>query len=107
MDTLVVLMGVGTLRQTVRSLLAHGRDAATPVAVIQEGTLPGERIATGTLATIAKRVRCSGIHPPAVIVVGEVATFRSALLPGASALAVGRSGRPPSKLAAAARKAPL
>ena len=70
-------------------------------------TLPGERIVTGTLATIAKRVRCFGIHPPAVIVAGEVATFGSALRPGASALAVGRSGRPPSKLAAAARKAPL
>lgn len=81
MDTLVVLMGVGTLRQTIRSLVAHGRYPATPVAVIQEGTLPGERIVTGTLANIVERVERSDVRPPAVIVVGEVAKLRSALRP--------------------------
>lgn len=80
MDTLVVLMGVETLGQTTRSLLAHGREPGTPVAVIQEGTLIGERIVTGTLADIADRVKCSSVCPPAVIVVGAVAGMRSTLI---------------------------
>ncbi len=103
MDTLVVLMGVGTLRQTVRSLLAHGRDAATPVAVIQDGTLPGERIVAGTLSSIAERVKRSGVRPPAVIVIGEVAKLRNTLRP--TSIRSEPIWPTASKLAAAGRKA--
>ncbi len=78
-DTLVFLMGTGRLAEIAEQLIAHGRDAATPAAVIEWGTLPRQRTATGTLATIAGAVRAAGIEPPAVTVVGEVARLRDEL----------------------------
>ncbi len=57
MDTAVVLMGGARLEEVTDGLVAAGRDVATPAAVVQEGTLPGERQVRGTLATIAGIVR--------------------------------------------------
>ena len=88
-DTLVVLMGVDTLKNTVRSLLRCGRDPATPVAVIQEGTMPGEQVVTGTLADIAARARRAGVRPPATTVIGEVVHLRETLRTSA-----GEAGEP-------------
>lgn len=78
-DTLVVLMGVGTLRTTVTQLLRHGRANTTPCAVIEWGTLPRQRTVTGTLSTIVRRCAAARVRPPAVIVVGEVARLRRRL----------------------------
>ena len=78
-DTLVFLMGTGRLREIARQLIDHGRPPATPAAVIEWGTLPRQRTAAGTLATIADAVREAGIEPPAVTVVGEVARLRDGL----------------------------
>ncbi|HEX5478854.1 MAG TPA: uroporphyrinogen-III C-methyltransferase [Dehalococcoidia bacterium] len=78
-DTLVFLMGTERLAQIAERLVENGRDAAAPVAVIEWGTLPRQRVATGTLATIAQAVREAGIRPPAVTVVGEVARLRDDL----------------------------
>ncbi len=75
-DTLVVLMGVGTLRTTVEQLIHHGRPSATPCAVIEWGTWPRQRTVVGTLSAIAKACRRARVAPPAVIVVGEVVRFR-------------------------------
>jgi uroporphyrinogen III methyltransferase/synthase len=72
-------MGTERLAQIARRLVDHGRDASTAVAVIEWGTLPRQRVATGTLATIAEVVRAAGIRPPAVTVVGEVARLRDGL----------------------------
>lgn len=76
-DTLVVLMGVSPLKQIVTVLLTKGRPAATPAAVITEGTTPRQQIVTGTLADIGERA--NGLEPPAVLVVGEVVRLREAL----------------------------
>ncbi|MGV1005340.1 MAG: uroporphyrinogen-III C-methyltransferase [Candidatus Nanopelagicales bacterium] len=70
--TLIFLMGVATLRQTAAELIAHGRPARTPVAVIEDGTLPTQRTTVGTLANIADQAEKVGVRNPAVIVVGEV-----------------------------------
>lgn len=71
--TLVLLMGVATLRQTTSQLMAAGRPAATPVAIIAEGWLPGQQVVIGTLADIAgKSAIASLAGRPCVIVVGEV-----------------------------------
>ena len=72
LNTLVVLMGVSTLPRVVRSLLSNGRDPETPVAVIQEGTLPTERVVSGTLASISRLTAIEEIRAPATIIVGEV-----------------------------------
>ena len=75
-DTLVCLMGVERLREIVAELIAHGRAPETPVALIQDGTRPSQRVVTGTLATIAERAAGAGIRPPATAVVGDVVRLR-------------------------------
>jgi len=76
-DTLVILMGVATLPRIAARLLAAGRPADTPAAVIQRGTTENETTVVGTLADIAER--SAGLSSPAVIVIGEAVAFRSAL----------------------------
>ena len=70
MDTSVVLMGGALLEEVTKGLMAAGRDGTTPAAVVQEGTLPGERQVRGTLATIAGVVRDEGLRAPMVLIVG-------------------------------------
>lgn len=70
--TLVLLMGVGTLRRTAELLVSHGRDAATPVAIVERGFEPTQRTTFGDLRTIADRAEAIGVESPAVIVVGDV-----------------------------------
>jgi uroporphyrin-III C-methyltransferase / precorrin-2 dehydrogenase / sirohydrochlorin ferrochelatase len=79
-DTLVILMGVERLAAVVGSLLAAGRAPDTPVAIVENGTLPGERVLEGTLATIAARAAAADIRPPALIVVGDTVALRSVLM---------------------------
>jgi uroporphyrin-III C-methyltransferase len=70
--TLVILMGVKTLRQITGELLAGGLEAATPALAVEWGTLPRQRSVRGTLADIAQRAAQAAIRSPAVIVVGQV-----------------------------------
>jgi uroporphyrin-III C-methyltransferase/precorrin-2 dehydrogenase/sirohydrochlorin ferrochelatase len=70
--TLCVLMGLNHLPSIVDTLLEHGRSADTPVAVVQDGTTKAQRVVCGTLDEIADIVRTHHIHPPAVVVIGDV-----------------------------------
>ncbi|MFD6178410.1 MULTISPECIES: uroporphyrinogen-III C-methyltransferase [unclassified Isoptericola] len=70
--TVVLLMGVTRLAETARALVAAGRPAATPVAVVEDGFGPRQRTTVGTLADIADRARAVGVQAPAVTVVGDV-----------------------------------
>ncbi len=70
--TLVILMGVKNLPLIAPALVANGKDPATPVAIIERGMRPDQRVTTGTLATIVDRARDAGVRPPAVIVIGGV-----------------------------------
>ncbi len=79
METLVVLMGVGNLPRIIERLLALGREATTPAALIEWGTLGRQRTAVGTLADIVERVEEAGLGPPAIIVVGDVVGLREGL----------------------------
>ena len=78
-DTLVFLMGVGRLPEIARRLIEHGRAPSTPVAVIEWGTLPRQRVVSGTVETIAAAVSAAGVGSPAVTVVGDVARLRDRL----------------------------
>jgi uroporphyrin-III C-methyltransferase len=78
-ETLVILMGLSRLPEIAASLLFHGRPAATPVAAIAQGSLPGETVVTATLATIAGEVKRAGLRAPATVVVGEVVRVRERL----------------------------
>ncbi len=77
--TLVVMMGVAALPRIARELLDGGLDPRTPAAVIQQGTVPGQRVVTGTVATIASRAIEAGLQSPAITVIGAVAGLREAL----------------------------
>jgi uroporphyrin-III C-methyltransferase / precorrin-2 dehydrogenase / sirohydrochlorin ferrochelatase len=77
--TLVLLMAVAHLESVAAELVKRGRAASTPVAVICDGTLPGQRVLTATLADVAAEAERAGIEPPAVIVVGEVVRLREEL----------------------------
>jgi len=79
-DTLIVLMGVGQLSHISATLMQYGQPPDTPVAIIERGTNPGERVVTGTLADIAERAAAASVRPPATIVIGEVVRVRDALL---------------------------
>jgi uroporphyrin-III C-methyltransferase len=75
--TLVLLMGVKHLPEITARLIAAGRAADTPAAVIHWGTTARQQVVTGTLATIASDAREA--PPPATIVIGEVVGLRAAL----------------------------
>lgn len=70
--TLVLLMAVDNAPAIAHALLDGGRDAATPVAVIVDGTMPTERTVLSTLGTLADDLLAHRVVPPAIIVVGEV-----------------------------------
>lgn len=78
-DTVVYLMGVTNLPNIAAALIADGRSAATPVAIIRWGTRPQQRTVVGTLENIVERATRERINPPAVIVVGEVVALRGRL----------------------------
>lgn len=73
--TLVFLMGLGSLSLIVEGLLKAGRPGRTPAAVIESGTLPGQRVVRGNLETIADLARSEGIGSPAIIAVGDTAAL--------------------------------
>jgi uroporphyrin-III C-methyltransferase len=70
--TLVVYMGIAQLPRIVADLRAAGMAADTPVAVIQNGTLPHERSVVTCLGTVVSEVTRSGIGSPALVVIGKV-----------------------------------
>jgi len=70
--TLVVLMGLRHLPAIVAALLDHGRAPETPAAVVGDGTTPAQRVVRAPLGELPACVAAEGIHPPAVVVVGDV-----------------------------------
>ncbi len=70
--TVVVLMGVETAPAIAAALVEHGRDPATPVAVISDGSTPAQRTVRATLAGLPGILATADIRPPAVWVVGDV-----------------------------------
>jgi uroporphyrinogen III methyltransferase/synthase len=77
--TLVVYMGVRRLAAIAHGLIAAGRPQSEPAAVIERGTLPGQRVATGTLGSIPEIAAAQDIKAPAVAVFGPVAALRGEL----------------------------
>ncbi|MBI1388589.1 MAG: uroporphyrinogen-III C-methyltransferase [bacterium] len=77
--TLVIFMGVTTLRSIADALIRHGRSSETPVAAIRWGTVPEQRTLTAPLRSIADEAERAGLRPPGLIVVGEVVRLREQL----------------------------
>ncbi len=79
-DTLVFLMPVANLQRIAEKLLEDGRSPETPCALIEKGTLPGQKVVQGNLENIFKKSKARHINAPAVFVVGEVVNLRKSLL---------------------------
>jgi uroporphyrin-III C-methyltransferase/precorrin-2 dehydrogenase/sirohydrochlorin ferrochelatase len=70
--TVVLLMGVGQLRESASALGRAGLPRDTPVGIVENGYLPDQRVTIGTLGTIADQAEAAGVANPAVIVIGDV-----------------------------------
>ena len=77
--TLVLYMGVRGFPRIAKSLIAAGRPASEPAAVVERGTLPGQRTVTGTLETIPEAALREEIRAPSIIIVGAVAALAEQL----------------------------
>ncbi len=73
--TLVVLMGVAALPEIAAGLLGAGMAPATPVAIVEDGASPTQRVTTGRLDDITELAGRRQVRSPAVIVIGSVAEF--------------------------------
>ncbi len=89
--TLVFYMGVRKLDRIAAQLVAGGRPADEPVAVVERGTFADQRTVGGTLGDIADRAAEAGVRAPAITVVGRVAALRSELAWFGSGPLAGRS----------------
>ena len=78
-QTLVFYMGLAGLSGICEQLIAHGRSAATPAALVQQGTTQNQRVFTGTLETLPQLVAQHEVHAPTLVIVGEVVTLRDKL----------------------------
>jgi uroporphyrinogen III methyltransferase/synthase len=79
-DTIVFLMAMQNLPILVDRILSVGRfTKSTPASIVQNGTLPYQKVVTGTLGTIQKLKERHAIESPAVFVVGETAKFAKSL----------------------------
>ncbi len=79
--TLVILMGVSMLERNVRELIKHGKSVYTPVAVIERGTQPDQRVTIGTLADIVGLCKQRKVKAPAITVIGDVVKLHWELAP--------------------------
>lgn len=78
-QTLAVYMGVTGLEALAQRLIAHGRDPATPFALVENGSLPQQRVITGTLIDLPHTARAHAVQAPALLILGEVATLAARL----------------------------
>lgn len=78
-QTLVFYMGLVGLPVICQQLIAHGRAASTPAALIQQGTTRNQRVFTGTLANLPELVAQHNVHAPTLVIVGEVVQLRDKL----------------------------
>jgi uroporphyrin-III C-methyltransferase/precorrin-2 dehydrogenase/sirohydrochlorin ferrochelatase len=78
-QTLAFYMGVGRLAIIRDHLIEHGRAADTPIAIIENGSRPEQRVTLATLGDLADLAVQGGIRSPALVIVGEVAALAGEL----------------------------
>jgi uroporphyrin-III C-methyltransferase len=76
-DTLVILMGVKNRQKIAQELLSLGRDPEEPVAFVENGTTPNQRVVLSTLKEVAHNP--PEVHPPAIFVIGHVVSLHGEL----------------------------
>ena len=74
-QTLVFYMGIANCDHIREQLIAHGLDAATPVAIIERGTQPRQRVIVGRLDGLTETVAVNQVKAPALLIVGNVVSL--------------------------------
>lgn len=78
-QTLAVYMGLAQLSHLTERLLAHGRAPSTPFALIENGTLPQQRVLRGELHALPALASMNHIEAPALLIIGQVAMMADEL----------------------------
>ena len=78
-DTIVIYMGVHNLLEIIPQLIAAGRPAETPIALIRWGTRPEQEQLIGTLGTIIEQMETTGFAAPAIVIIGNVVNLHQLL----------------------------
>ncbi len=78
-QTVVFYMGLHGAPTLCREMVAHGLPETTPVALVEQGTTPQQRVYTATLATLEATIASEDIKPPTLIIVGEVVSLHDKL----------------------------
>ena len=78
-ETLVIYMGLTALANICQQLIELGWEADTPAALVEQGTLPGQRVHIGRLDNLASLAEAMEVGPPTLIIVGKIIEFRNTL----------------------------
>ncbi|MBW2941485.1 siroheme synthase CysG [Zhongshania aquimaris] len=78
-QTVVFYMGLVGLPSICEKLIEFGRPQDTPIAVVQQGTTPDQKVVVATLATIVDALKKEPVRAPTLIIVGEVVKLREKL----------------------------
>lgn len=78
-ETLVFYMGLAGMSIIVNALMAAGREADTPVAIVERATLPDQRVLTGTLASIEGVAAKAKPQAPTLLIIGDVVKLHPSL----------------------------
>jgi uroporphyrin-III C-methyltransferase/precorrin-2 dehydrogenase/sirohydrochlorin ferrochelatase len=78
-QTVVFYMGLHGAPTLCKEMIAHGLPASTPVALVEQGTTPQQRVLIATLGTLLDVIKNEDIKPPTLISVGEVVSLHDKL----------------------------
>jgi uroporphyrin-III C-methyltransferase/precorrin-2 dehydrogenase/sirohydrochlorin ferrochelatase len=78
-QTVVIYMGLVGLPIICQKMIEHGVSPDMPIALIEQGTTLQQRVFTGTLASMEKKIQDKDIHAPTMIVIGTVVKLHAKL----------------------------
>ncbi len=78
-QTLVFYMGLVGLDEISNQLIKFGRNASTPIAIVEKGTTPDQKVHISTLGEVNNLLASTDIHPPTLIIIGEVVCLHDKL----------------------------
>ncbi|MEM9786479.1 MAG: uroporphyrinogen-III C-methyltransferase [Pseudomonadota bacterium] len=78
-QVIVIYMGMKHISQIAGKLIAAGRNACEPVAVVTTATTDDQKVLETTLGTIVQDINDAGLEPPAIICVGQSVLMRQVL----------------------------
>jgi uroporphyrin-III C-methyltransferase/precorrin-2 dehydrogenase/sirohydrochlorin ferrochelatase len=78
-QTVAVYMGLKHLADLTRAFIAKGAAPSLPVALIDNGTRPNQRVVIATLDTMAEKAEKAGVKGPAILIIGSVVRLREKL----------------------------